>query len=249
MTCEQDRPLLAAYFDGELSQERKAIVERHLRGCTTCAAEIAGLASMRRELNAARARYAPTAEFRRKIQSQMAVKDRPSIYLRFLWPGIAVVAVTLLCVVWLREPARPSNLSEVADLHVNALASANPVDVISTDRHTVKPWFQGKIPFSFNLPEFGGTDFTLVGGRLVYLHQQPGAQLIVAMRQHKMSVLILQESPELARSFARSTEVHQLSFNIETLSSHGLRFFVVGDAEPGEIEKLAQMLRAANPTD
>ena len=60
------------------------------------------------------------------------------------------------------------------------LASANPYDVVSSDRHTVKPWFQGQIPFAFNLPEFAGTEFTLLGGRLVYLHQQPAAQVVVA---------------------------------------------------------------------
>ena len=76
----------------------------------------------------------------------------------------------------------------MADLHVSDLASANPYDVVSSDRHTVKPWFQGKIPFAFNLPEFAGTEFTLLGGRLVYLHQQPAAQLVVGVGKHRISV-------------------------------------------------------------
>ena len=71
-----------------------------------------------------------------------------------------------------RESARRQRVfSELADLHVSALASATPVDVISTDRHTVKPWFQGRIPFSFNLPELQGSEFTLIGGRVTYLAQ------------------------------------------------------------------------------
>lgn len=190
----------------------------------------------------------PSDEFRRKIQSAIAVKKKQPSVLRFLSPAIALAAVILLCVVWLRVPSRSNAFSEVADLHVAALASDHPVDVVSTDRHTVKPWFQGKIPFSFNLPEFGGTEFTLVGGRLVYFHQQAGAQLIVAMRQHKISVLILQETSQLDRSTPRSSDVQQFSFNVSTwTTSHGLRFFVVGDTEPAEIEKLVDLLRRANP--
>jgi anti-sigma factor RsiW len=247
MTCQQDHLTLAAYMDGELTPERAAVLEQHLRGCSGCSAEIAGLARMRRGLSAARNRYAPSDEFRRKVQSQIAVKKmRPSVW-RFLSPAIAIAAVILLCAIWLRSSNRADALSEVADLHVTALASANPVDVVSTDRHTVKPWFQGRIPFSFNLPEFAGTEFTLLGGRLVYLGQQPGAQLIVAMHQHKMSVVIVQESARLADSLPRSNAVQQLAFNVSTWPSHHLRFFVVGDAEPAEVEKLGELMERANP--
>jgi anti-sigma factor RsiW len=246
MTCEQDPLALSAYMDGELSKGRATEVEEHIRRCTDCATEIAGLASVRRGLIAARSRYLPSADFRRKVQSQIAVQKRSSHFQRLLLPAIAVAMMLILSVGWLHFSTRSDAFSEVADLHVNALASANPVDVVSTDRHTVKPWFQGKIPFSFNVPEFESTEFTLIGGRLVYLAQQPGAQLIVGMRQHKISVLIFQESPELARTFPRSSGVRPLSFNVETWRSHNLRFFVVGDAEPAEIAKLSQVLLQAN---
>jgi anti-sigma factor RsiW len=76
---------------------------------------------------------------------------------------------------------------------VATIASANPVDVVSTDRHTVKPWFAGKIPFTFNLPDLQGSAFTLVGGRVSYLRQSPGAELIFKIRQHQVSVFIFQE--------------------------------------------------------
>jgi len=148
---------------------------------------------------------------------------------------------------WVAYSHRADAFAEAADLHINALASTNPVDVVSTDRHTVKPWYQGKIPFSFNLPEFQNTGYTLIGGRLVYYHQQPGAQLLVALRQHKISVLIFQETPELARAFAGPTSVeHRNSFSIDTWTSQDLRFVVIGDADPAAITKLVQLLRAAN---
>jgi len=144
-------------------------------------------------------------------------------------------------------PRRPDDLAEIADVHVSTLASGNPVDVVSTDRHTVKPWFQGKIPFSFNVPELAGTQFNLVGGRMVYFHQSPGAQLIVATGQHKISVLIFQDSPTMDRAFMLPAGVrHRNAFNVETWESQGLRFFVIGDAEAGAIDKLSQLLKTAN---
>ena len=152
----------------------------------------------------------------------------------------------LLTIGWTQYSRRANAFAEVADLHVNTLASANPLDVISTDRHTVKPWFQGRIPFSFNVPELAGTDFSLLGGKLVYLHQQPGAQLIFAMKQHKISVFIFQNSPTLSPLLVDSKTLNRNSFNIETWQSHDLRFFIIGDADPAGIEKLVQLLKQAN---
>jgi anti-sigma factor RsiW len=158
-----------------------------------------------------------------------------------------MAAMVFFAFLWVGHRQTSDAVAEIADLHVNALASANQVDIVSTDRHTVKPWFQGRIPFTFNLPEFSGTDFTLVGGRMVYFHQQPGAQLIVSMRQHKISVLIFQESSEMEREFPRSTTVdRRTSFGMETWQSQSLRFVLVSDADPSGIDKLARLFREAN---
>ena len=111
----------------------------------------------------------------------------------------------------------------------------------------MKPWFQGRIPFTFNLPEFIGTDFSLVGGRMVYFHQQPSAQLIVSMRQHKISVLIFQESSGMEREFPRTTAVdRRTSFGMETWQSAKLRFVLVSDTDPSGIDKLASLFKEAN---
>jgi anti-sigma factor RsiW len=128
------------------------------------------------------------------------------------------------------------------------LASDHPVDVISTDRHTVKPWFAGRIPFSFNVPEFAGTEFTLIGGRVAYLQQEPGAQLIVGVKQHRISVLIFRESAELDRALPAGRGAGpRAGFNAATWNSGGLRFVVIGDADASAIDSLAQRFRQANP--
>jgi anti-sigma factor RsiW len=134
--------------------------------------------------------------------------------------------------------------SELADLHVATLASGSPVDVVSTDRHTVKPWFQGKIPFSFNLPELQGTDFTLVGGRVSYLAQSPGAHLIYRLRQHEISVFIFQDRGG-DTAVAGSGPISTMSFTMESWTKNGRRYFVVGDVGAQDIENLSKLLRNA----
>jgi anti-sigma factor RsiW len=250
MRCNQNPVMLASWFDGELPSNEAVVVQHHVKSCPHCAVEIAELARLQRSLRAARHHFAPSDDFRKRMQQQFAPRPRPRM-LRVVPLSIALAAMLLIAIGWMQYSRRADifadTFTEVADLHVNTLASANPLDVISTDRHTVKPWFQGRIPFSFNVPELAGTEFTLLGGRFIYLHQQPGAQLIVSMGQHKISVLIFQESSELARALSGASGVRfHNSFKIETWRSQGLRFLVIGDTEPTEIEKLAQSLKQAN---
>jgi anti-sigma factor RsiW len=247
MICDFDRAALAVYLDGESTPEQEAAVQQHLRTCTECAAEIAATVSQRRQTRAAGSRFKPTAEFRRKVQSQVALRRRGFPVMRFAAAAALSLAALILVIVWARQDAlQADTFREVADLHVADLASANPYDVVSSDRHTVKPWFQGRIPFAFNLPEFAGTEFTLLGGRVVSLHQQPAAQVIVGVGQHKISILVAQETV-LQTAFPLSHgAVVRDSFNVETWANHGLRFFVIGDADKTEVEKLAQALTDAN---
>jgi len=135
--------------------------------------------------------------------------------------------------------------TELADLHVGTLGSANPVDVISTDRHTVKPWFQGKIPFSFNLPELQGTEFTLLGGRVAYVGQSSGAHLIYQVRKHEISVFIL-PSGGSAPLFPDDSKVERRqTFNVEDWTQGGLRYVVFGDSSADDIQRLSTLLKTA----
>jgi anti-sigma factor RsiW len=247
MQCDSAFEMLDAYLDGELSLDTSAALQGHLNACAWCSAHVADTARLQRALRSARGHFVPRAEFRQRIQKQVAPSRRRVWILPWVPMAAAMAAMAVFVFLSIGHRQTSDAIAEIADLHVNALASANQVDVVSTDRHTVKPWFQGRIPFTFNLPEFSGTDFTLVGGRMAYFHQQPGAQLIVSIHQHKISVLIFQESAGMEREFPRSAGVdRRTSFGMETWQSEKLRFVLVSDADPSGIDNLARLFKEAN---
>jgi len=150
----------------------------------------------KRAIHAAGQKFAPDPAFRARILKTIAA-PKPTLWNQRWLPVFvtATAAVLLLGSAFLlmlqhNRTSEQQRISELVDQHVAILASANPVDVVSTDRHTVKPWFAGKIPFTFNLPELQGSPFVLVGGRVSYLGQSPGAELIFRVRQHQVSVFI-----------------------------------------------------------
>lgn len=249
MTCDLGRDKLDAYVDGAGSQEELANFEAHLRTCPACAAEAVSRLQMKRMTRAAAARYSPSPEFRLRVEKSIQPKRPPAW--TFGWmPRLAVAAVAALLLivgltVWMRHSAREQALAQLVDLHVATLASTNPVDVISTDRHTVKPWFQGKLPFTFNLPELQNSSFKLVGGRLTYFEHSPGAQLLFQIRNHELSVFILQDQPGMIPLTMGVTSERELAFNVETWTEGGLRYVVVGDAGPADIHALGDLMRAA----
>lgn len=240
---------LETYLDGELPAAEMRELDAHLRSCPPCAADLLGKLQAKRAVRAVGKRYSPSPEFRQRIRASIAAKPQPSPMR--MWLGVSfafallIVAGFVTMSVRQQQRQRQQTLSELADLHVVTLASANPVDVVSTDRHTVKPWFQGKIPFTFNLPELQNSPFTLVGGRVTYLAQAPGAELIYQVRQHKISVFIFQDRTVGQALGSSSRSQTESSFNVETWAKDGLRYFLIGDASGDDIRNLAEILQKA----
>jgi anti-sigma factor RsiW len=204
---------------------------------------------MKRAIQVAGKRYTPSAEFRKRMQQKIAAKPQRSLGLGWTLAATAaaiIVVGTLTSVYLGTRSGRNQVFSEIADLHVATLASSSPVDVISTDRHTVKPWFQGKIPFAFNLPELQNTGFSLLGGRMTYLDQTPGAHLIYDVGKHHISVFVFQERSLPARLDKDPVSPNQLTFNMETWTQGGLRYFVIGDASAANIDSLAKLFKVAS---
>ena len=244
MSCNLWAERLDAYVDGETSAQDLPALEEHLRTCRSCAAEAMSRMQMKRGTRAAAAmRFTPPPELRRKIEKCITPKRNRLLFL--MSPSLAMAVVLALVVavssaVFVRRSEREQGLNQLLDMHVAALASANPVDVVSSDRHTVKPWFQGKLPFSFSLPELAGSQFTLTGGKLVYFRGQPAAQLIYLLRKHEFSVFIVQNGGPAGVSDEKKN-----GFSSESWSAGNLRYVVMSDAGAGDVHALGELMRSA----
>ena len=249
MVCESWKTQLDSYLDRELPDEEMRAFDAHVRNCATCSADALSRVQLKRAIQSAGKRFTPSAEFRKRMLQNIASKQQRTFRLGWMFAvaaAIVLVAGTLTSNYLGNRSGRDHVFSEIADLHVGMLASSAPVDVISTDRHTVKPWFQGRIPFAFNLPELRNSEFSLLGGRMTYLDQTPGAHLIYDVGKHHISVFVFQEWSLPARLNDRALQPGKLSFNMETWSQGGLRYFVIGDASPANIDSLAKLFKAAS---
>ena len=255
MSCELWQAQLDAYADDSCSPAELAALEEHLRTCPACATEALARVQAKRMTRAAATRYAPSPVFRLKIEKSIQKSGNPAWALfkgRAWLPRLATAAIALVLIVasvfaWTNHIAREQAFAELLDLHVATMASANPVDVVSTDRHTVKPWFQGKLPFTFNLPELQDTPFKLIGGKMMYFEHTPGAQLLYEVRKHQLSVFIFQEGSgvKLPGTNPGTNTAREQGFAMESWTHAGLRYVIVSDTTPSDIHALGELLRAA----
>jgi anti-sigma factor RsiW len=257
MICERWRDQFDAYVDdanaghgpGEAAGLEFESLEEHLRSCPGCAAEALNRMQLKRATRAAAARYVPTPAFRLRVEKRMQADRKPTWGWTWL-PTLAGAAAVMLLIavstlVWVRHADHEAAIAQLLDMHVATLASSNPVDVVSTDRHTVKPWFQGKLPFTFNLPEHQGSLYKKLGGNLVFLPHSPTAQLVFELRKHELSVFITQENQQPVFSGTGKFDTREKGFSVESWSMDGLRYVVVSDAGPTEVRALGDLLKGA----
>ena len=257
MNHEQWKANLDTYLDGELPSTEAQELDGHLRECPGCAAEALRRMQWKKAIKAAGERYMNAGQTllpARNPQRNQGVGSAGSFAVSALpprtwWPAVAAALAAVLLVAGMmvsrervRETRNNQLLGELVDLHVATLASANPVDVVSTDRHTVKPWFAGKIPFTFDLPELRDSTFDLIGGRVSYLDQSPGAELLVRVRKHQVSVFIFPQNA-VPPGFNMIGTTNARSFHLETFEKNGLRYFVIGDVAVEDIHDLAERLK------
>jgi anti-sigma factor RsiW len=242
MTCEIWRDQIEMYVDGELASAHETEVARHLRSCPECTSFAAGAIHLKRGVSSAGRRFKPSTEFREQIASSLGPRKRFQFNRALQWSFAAVVlvAISLGTMTLLRRNTDTDR--QIADIHLNTISSLNPVDVISTDQHTVKPWFQGKVPFTFNVPDLANSPFTLVGGRVAYVNGSPTALLLFQYKLHKISVLIGPQS-----SLGSSEQSRQLpnGFHVVRAQKDGRTFVTIGDADGRIIQDLAQRVKAA----
>jgi anti-sigma factor RsiW len=246
MNCELWQDKIDAFVDAELSADEARRFDQHLRSCTACAQETFVRQRLKAETRLAGQRYVPSAEFSERLTTRLAPQRKKTrVWILALASALAVLLLTTFIGLGWRERAlQQEAVAQLVDQHVTMLASDHPVDVISTDAHTVKPWFAGKVPFSVEIPNLEGTGFELIGGRLTYLRQTPAAQLIFGVRKHRISVFMVREGREVSALGNDSAPVRRAGFNTQTWVEDGIRYFAISDVGPQDIHRLCDLLKA-----
>lgn len=237
------REKIGLYVDGELEPGAEQAVAGHLQSCADCSSALQEQQALKKAIRVAGKRFSAPPELYASVQRQMAPKRSTALWLKISAFAASAVLLAVVAFAWLSRPGTPNaTVAQLIDQHVTMLASANPVDVISSDKHTVKPWYQGKLPFTFNPPELAaGSPFTLIGGKLVYAQHSPGAELVYQVRQHKISVFIFQ-----AQDVHGEATAGNHAFVVNGWQQSGLQFYIVTDASRDDADRLRALLQDAN---
>ena len=242
MSC-QWRDKVALYVDNELDPAAQQDFSAHLATCGECPAAVGEQMELKKALRVAGARFTAPPELHAAIYKSIHPARNVSPWWK--WAMAPVCLLLLGTIGFLLYPkSRPDPMiASLADSHNTAMASPNPVDVVTNDLHNVRPWFAGKLPFTFQMPNVKDTPFTLIGGKLVYAEQRAGAQLLYQAGQHKISIFIFQ-----ARDQKTTVPVwnHDVTFTAASWTAGGRACYLISDANRDEAGKLVTMFQEAN---
>jgi anti-sigma factor RsiW len=255
VTCEEARPLVHAYLDGELDLVRSLEIEAHLSSCAACARGEASLRTLRTAFSNGALYHEAPAGLERRVRG--AVRDarraegRPRVALRhYGWGGAAAAAVLFVAIIVRGVlPTGPSagdlTAREVVDDHLRSLTANHLTDVLSSNQHTVKPWFDGKLSFTPPVEDLAAEGFPLVGGRLDYLDNHLVAAVVYRRRQHIINLFI---SPaERAADTVPASKVRG-GYNIVHWTKAGMAYWAVSSVSATELAKFAQVVREESST-
>jgi anti-sigma factor RsiW len=253
MNCEEAEVLLHALIDGELDAGHAREVEAHIAGCPRCAAALSDYREISKAMASADVRYTAPPELRRRIeaalpqpQAQAQVVQMPSrrAVLRGFAMGSAVsaIAATGLFAIVVRNDDMERIQSEVVSAHLRSLQAGHLIDVVSTDQHTVKPWFNGKLDVAPPVIDLTAQGFTLIGGRLDYVDARAIGAVVYRRRQHVINLFVAQTASTERR--AAKIETVQ-GFNIRHWSDRGLNYWAVSDLARDELADFGDKFEAA----
>jgi len=250
MTCDEARLLLHALLDGELDAGHAREVEAHVAGCPRCAAELSQFREMRRAMASANLSFAPPASLRARIDAAIPapVTRAPAPSRRSLLKGFAfgtalsAVAATGAVFMVVRSDRDRQILGDVVSAHLRSLQVEHLTDVPSSNQHTVKPWFNGKLAVAPPVADLTAQGFTLLGGRLDAIDGKPVAAIVYRRRLHVINLFVAQAA-SVDHVAARNETVQ--GFNTLRWNDQGLRFIAISDINAEELQEFHGKFEAA----
>lgn len=244
MDCQEAREHMAAEQDGALGMPQRRALHEHLAGCVACSAAGGQLRELRASVRDRASYFTAPDALRQRVMREVGRKSAPATRgVSMPWWGftaslataaVLAVAVTLATAL----PARDDQVAQqVVASHIRSLMENHLADVASTDQHTVKPWFSGRLDFSPPVRDLATEGFTLLGGRLDYVDGRSVAALVYQRRQHRINVFIWPAKSQLI-----STTIAVKGYNSVGWSQSGMTFWAVSDLNAAELQQLRQLL-------
>ena len=264
MTGHLSPLILNALADGELTSEQMASTNEHLAGCPSCSSSALNQNLLKSVTAKAGRRHLPSPSFQNRLVRQIAqdlslqrtsrsyiLHPDASGFGLYGWATAFALLIVCIGILLAQRSASRSAIdssaysalaTEVCDQHIATLAANALPQVISSDRHTVKPWFQGKLPFSFNLPENLPSGTVLDGANLTYIHNRPTAQLLYNIGAHRVSVYLEQKTND---QISRELSIEHSGFHIVSFTTDEIEGVAVSDVDPSRLSDLSSMIAKA----
>jgi anti-sigma factor RsiW len=248
MTCAETEILLHALLDGELDAGHARDVETHLEGCPRCAAQFRAHREMQQAMSTAQLRYTAPMSLRRRIEMTLPsapqrASSRRSVLKGFVMgTALSTAIAASLVIAVIRTDQDQRVLGDVTSAHVRSLQGDHLTDVQTSDQHTVKPWFNGKVDIAPPVVDLTAQGFTLLGGRLDYIDGKAVASIVYRRRTHVINLFVTQGTASERHGAKLDT---MQGFNIRRWSAQGLEFFAISDVNAEELQEFVEKFEAA----
>ncbi len=256
MTCDEAEILIHALADGELDAGHAREVEAHVAGCPRCASEFAAIKQMKQVLAGTDLTFKAPSTLRERIEAALPPAQGSSVTplitsppsRRALLKGFAMgsavsaLAATGLIAIVLRNDEEQRIAAEIVSAHLRSLQAGHLTDVVSTDQHTVKPWFNGKLDVAPPVIDLTAQGFTLIGGRLDYVDGRAIGAVVYRRRQHVINLFVAQTS-STERQAARTETIQ--GFNIRRWRDHDLTYWAISDLNADELNEFGEKFERA----
>lgn len=250
MNCQEIQRWLGAYCDGELDMPRNLELEQHLRDCPACAQARQNMMLAGKQIRAAA--FDAPKDLQRRIRAAVfpdGKRDKPAprLFRPWLSWGLSTAAASLvlafvLAQTFFRPGADGTVLNEIADSHIRSLIGNHLVDVTSSDQHTVRPWFEGKVDFAPAVPDLSAHGFVIIGGRLDYINGHPAAALVYQCRKHYISLFLWPSGAKktATRTVDLESKISQRGYQVIHWTANGMDHWAVSEIRPDELRNFAK---------